>query len=178
MNKSKYSYLLLFVLDCIVGTFIGLASFWFKMSSTAVKEFPEYRLLPYVGMIQSFKDSGSFLLFTLPLFFSTATLTPFLISFLVKIKEKPVRKYYFTSALSGVLFGMIACSFTGLYMGLVAIAAPQLHSVTPGAASPFSMMFLIGLTCPIIFFDHILIGGAVFGVLNGFLARCFKLRVQ
>src|SRR5262249_34617674 len=122
----------------------------------------------------TFTNSGGIVLFVVPAFLSTLVLAPPFINFLHGSNRSPLRHYWF-GAVSGCCFGFVATAGTSFFLGALAafLPAPETTIWTRIAvllAGPLFMAMSGGIAFSVIFWKEILIGGALFGIVNAWLA--------
>lgn len=176
MNRR---FIPLLLLDGFVGMAIALFSFYHGLLSGAARQFPHFpqSSVSLAVSVFTFTNWKQFLYFGLPTFLSTITLSPGLIRHLSRnAGEGEECRYYVRSGLAGVVFGIIACSVTGFFVG-VSVVILSFIEPQPGATfpvilgAPIYMFFMVGLVFPFLFFKEIVVGGIVFGLLNALFIR-------
>jgi len=167
------------LLDAVVGTVIATASIAYQFSAVPFPGMSRVRdMTTFMGF--TFTTSGGVVLFVVPAFLSTLVLASPFINFL-RSSDRPSFRHYWYGVVSGCFFGLVATAGTCFFLGALTafLPAPDATIWTRIAvllAGPLFMAMAGGIAFSVIFWKEILLGGALFGIFNAWLARRLRGR--
>jgi hypothetical protein len=159
------------LLDGILGTLIGAASLGLSSARSPLVDWSRTEMF-----LDAMAVMG--LLLGIPMFIATVLLAPLLLRFLKRQQALPRGRYYFRSALAGIVFGLAASAGVGFVLGLIVPFLPDMGGVSTTLPERLALLAgappFLGLAAGIIgmfYIYEIVVAGTLFGVLNGWLLR-------